>query len=419
MSPLTVSAEGAPQTLRIEVSWQARRLDGTAVGGATEVLLPVRATRPAVAQGDLGPSPYIVGSPVDRQDMFFGRDELMQQITQQLGASAHANVILLEGNRRTGKTSILRQIGTADHLHGWIPVYCSFQDADSITTRNVFRLLARRMGWTLDSAGIETWFPGLPGRDSRRPFKLAFRSALDQAFAGEHAFETFQLYLSAAIKAASPKRILLMLDEFDKLQEGIDAGVASPQIPENIRHLLQHQTGLSAIITGSLRLKRLREEYWSALFGLGYRVGVSALPDGDAQQLVTVPVAGRLNYLPQACDRLVELCASHPFLIQSLCSRVFEQAAEGGERTITRDIVEDAATEMVRDNEHFRTLWDYAGSARRRLPAGALRLSGGPVGPGEPRSPPREARRVRCSGSPCHRARRRHQGAPRTRTASL
>ena len=61
------------------------------------------------------------------------------------------------------------------------------------------------------------------------------------------------------------------------------------------------------------------------------------------------------------------MCARHPFLIQSLCNRVFDHAAAGSGRTITLDIVERAAAEMVEDNEHFRTLWDYAGSIRRRL----------------------------------------------------
>ena len=158
-----------------------------------------------------------------------------------------------------------------------------------------------------------------------------------------------------------------MLDEFDKLQEGIDAGITSPQVPENIRHLLQHQPGLSAIITGSRRLKRLREEYWSALFGLGHRVGISALPIDEARRLVTEPVEGRLDYLPRARDRVVELCARQPFLVQSLCNRVFDLAAAGGRRTITADVVAEAAAEMVQDNEHFRTLWDYASTERRRL----------------------------------------------------
>ena len=371
--PLTVHPRDATQPLPIVVSWRARRLDGTAVHGEEEVALRVLSNREVVRSGDLGASPYIVGNPVERHEMFFGRTDIMERIQRQLGASTHANVILLEGNRRTGKTSILRQLGKANVLPGWVPVYCSLQDAQGddrtggIATRNIFKLLARTTGWELSDAGVETWLPGLPERGPGRPYKLAFLSALNQAFAGEHAFETFELYLSAAIDAASPRRVLLMLDEFDKLQEGIDAGITSPQVPENIRHLLQHQPGVSAVITGSRRLKRLREEYWSALFGLGYRIGVSALSIDDARRLVTEPVEGRLAYLPQARDRLVKLCARHPFLIQSLCNRVFEQAAATGASTVTVDSVQQAATEMVRDNEHFRTLWDYTGSARRGL----------------------------------------------------
>ena len=75
----------------------------------------------------LGASPYIVGSPVDRQEMFFGRADVIERIQRQVGASTHANVILLEGNRRTGKTSILRQLGNPDALPGWITVDCSLQ----------------------------------------------------------------------------------------------------------------------------------------------------------------------------------------------------------------------------------------------------------------------------------------------------
>ena len=371
--PLTVHPRDANQPLRIVVSWRARRLDGTAVQGEVEVALRVLSTREVVRSGDLGASPYIVGNPVDRHEMFFGRTDIMDRIRRQLGASTHANVILLEGNRRTGKTSILRQLGKADVLPGWIPVDCSLQGAEGderrggIATRNVFKLLTRTTGWALSDAGIETWLPGLPQRDPGQPYKRAFLSALNQAFSGDHAFETFEMYLSAAVDAASPRRVLLMLDEFDKLQEGIDAGITSPQVPENIRHLLQHQPGLSAIITGSRRLKRLREDYWSALFGLGYRIGISALSRDDARRLVTEPVEGRLAYLPQARDRLVDLCACHPFLVQSLCNRVFEQAAAAGASTVTVDAVRQAATEMVQDNEHFRTLWDYTGTARRGL----------------------------------------------------
>ena len=369
--PMAIRPTGEARSLQIAVDWQAHRFDGAAVRGDAAVSLLVRENRAeyrtGVEDGDLGDNPYIVGSPVDRHEMFFGRAGKMDQIRRQLGDPDRANVILLEGNRRTGKTSILRQLGKADALPGWIPVYCSLQAVDSVATADVFRLLALRTGWTLADAGIKVWIPDQPQPDPGRPFKLALRAALHGAFSDGHPFETLEVYLTTAIEAAKPRGLLLMLDEFDKLQEGIDMDITSPQVPENIRHLLQHQPGLGAIITGSRRLKRLREEYWSALFGIGYRIGVSALPVADARKLVTEPVEGRLHYLPQARDRLVELCASHPFLIQTLCSRVFDQAATGSHRTITLDVVKEAATEMVEDNEHFRTLWEYAGSDRRRL----------------------------------------------------
>ena len=210
--PLTVHPRDATQPLPIVVSWRARRLDGTTVHGEVEVALRVLSSREVVRSGDLGASPYIVGSPVERHEMFFGRTDIMERIQRQFGASTHANVILLEGNRRTGKTSILRQLGKANVLPGWIPVYCSLQDAEGddrtggIATRNIFKLLARTTGWELSDAGVETWLPGLPERDPGRPYKLAFLSALNKAFAGEHAFETFELYLSAGDRRGEPSK---------------------------------------------------------------------------------------------------------------------------------------------------------------------------------------------------------------------
>ena len=160
-----------------------------------------------------------------------------------------------------------------------------------------------------------------------------------------------------------------MLDEFDKLQEGIDAGITSPQVPENIRYLLHTYPSLSAILTGSRRLKRLREEYWSALFGFGHRVPVSELPLEDARLLVTQPVRGRLTYVPEARDlrsrTVFTTTLPNPVLVQPnlRARRPFGRANGGGEERA----VNTAAQEMVEDNEHFRTLWGYAGTERRRF----------------------------------------------------
>jgi type I restriction enzyme M protein len=317
--------------------------------------------------------------------MFIGREELIDQIRRQLPTDREANVILLEGNRRTGKTSILKHLQRPGVLPGWLPVDCSFQDGEGVAgraglpTAEVFRVIARNIGWQLASAGVQTWFPGVPLPDPTRIFKTQLSDAADAVFKTERPVEAFRLYLEQVIEACKPRRLLLMLDEFDKIQEGIDSGVTSPQVPENIRNLLLDFPQFSAILTGSRRLKRLREEYWSALFGFGHRIGVSALSQQDARLLVTRPVEGRLTYVDQARDRLVEICARQPYYIQSLCSRVFETAARNRSRLITVSAVEQAAAEMVQDNEHFQTLWGYAVTERRRLlMALCVELASGP-----------------------------------------
>ena len=119
--------------------------------------------------------------------------------------------------------------------------------------------------------------------------------------------------------------------------------------------------------TGSKRLRRLREEYWSALYGLGTRFGVSALNAEDARRLVVEPVAGKLTYSPEAIERAISLTARQPYLLQCLCNRVFDLSAQMKVRSITVDAVDQAAAALVKDNEHFASLWDYAGSERRRL----------------------------------------------------
>jgi type I restriction enzyme M protein len=372
--PVRISIEPeAAGTVPFNLSWRGDRLDGEAVSGQVALSVEVvPATRPEEVV-DFGKSPYQAGGAVQDQDLFIGREELISQIRRQLPTNHQANVVLLEGNRRTGKTSILKHLQLPGVLPGWHPIYCSFQEGEGdskrvgLPTAEVFYLMARNIGWQLASNGVRTWFPDYPPPDPSRIFKKQFSDAADEVFKTDRPVETFRLYLEGAIEACKPGRLLLMLDEFDKLQEGIDAGITSPQVPENIRNLLHDYPQISAILTGSRRLKRMREEYWSALFGFGHRVGVSALSQEDARTLVTRPAQGQLTYVDEARDHIVEMCARQPFLIQSLGNRVFELAAHNNARLITFSAVERAAAEMVQDNEHFQTLWGYAETERRRL----------------------------------------------------
>ena len=374
--PLQIPDDAATGPYPFTLDWRATLLDGTRRGDSVGLIAVASATTPSGKATELGPSPYVVGSPVERRDMLFGRQPIIDEIRRQLPTTGQPNVVLLQGNRRTGKTSILKRLQATDVLPGWIPVYCSLQSGDGhdrergLPTNEVFRLMAVEVGLAAFGADLrvlpEVDPPVGPGR-SRLAFRRALRESTKRAFTGRHPFEAFRLYLESVMEATRPRRLLLMLDEFDKLQEGIDCGVTSPMVPENIRYLLHTYSDLSAILAGSLRLKQLAQEYWSALFGLGHRVTVGELRTDDARQLVTQPVAGSLRYVDEARNQIVDLCARQPYLIQSLCNRIFGNAARSGHGTIATHHVHRAAKAMAKDHQHFRILWQYAGNERRRL----------------------------------------------------
>ena len=55
-------------------------------------------------------SPYITGPPVKSSEMFYGRKEIMENIFNKLRGIYQDNVLVLYGQRRTGKSSIIYQI---------------------------------------------------------------------------------------------------------------------------------------------------------------------------------------------------------------------------------------------------------------------------------------------------------------------
>ena len=356
------------------LAWSASRLDGKKISGRIPLSLDV--SRIGVQTSDeigLGSNPYIAGPPVKRPEMFFGRQGVINTIKHNMSGSTHANILLLEGNRRAGKSSILMQLEPFDVLPSWVVARCDFQGAsghetlDGIPTENVFAHMAQKIAEAGDRYGYKFWPPTQTPYDPSKPYTLEFRRAFAKALKEFAAFEVFKEFLEAVIDAIAPKRLLLLLDEFDRIQEGIDSGVTSPQVPQNIRFILQNYSQVSSILTGSKRMTQMRKDYWSVLFGLGHRISITAIDPKEARRLVTVPVEGRLVFPHQSVDRIIGLCACQPFLIQRLCNQIFNACARSEQRTVTLEMVEEAAIELVTGMEHFEAFWEFAGDERARF----------------------------------------------------
>jgi type I restriction enzyme M protein len=368
----------APKLLGVfslTAEWSAQTLDGQEVRGNRQISFDVVETEQVDTQAEsLGSSPYVTGTPLypSRDDVFFGRRPLLEQISRQITASG--NVVLLEGNRRSGKSSVLHHLEGTTAMPRWLAVYCSLQGMEGsdtavgVPTVEIFRKIADSIATSLTKLNIDTPLPNgkvlVAGQKA-----LGVGKACKEGISESSPFTDCREYIQVVLDLLATRDLglVLMLDEFDKLQEGIESGITSPQVPENIRYLVQTCPRFSAILTGSRRLKRLRHEYWSALYGLGTRFGVSALEADDARRLVAEPVRGKLTFSPEATDRVISITACQPYLLQCLCNHIFDFAAHTKTRSITLDAIEHAAASYIKDNEHFASLWGYAETDRRRL----------------------------------------------------
>ncbi len=211
-------------------------------------------------------------------------------------------------------------------------------------------LAAHGAGCTMDVPDFRSVSP----TDTTKQLRLDMRTTLRGKFNADPApFELFEMVVTSVLDALGGRRLLLMLDEFDKVQVGIQSGVTNRNLPENFRELIHRHERVSAILTGSQLMKTLRREYFHPIFGIGKAIPIGALDRPSAQLLVTRPVQGTLTFSDAARDAIVDLCGCQPFLIQHLCSAVFDIAARGELESITSAHVEQAVSMWLERDQHF------------------------------------------------------------------
>ncbi len=371
--PATLQAQELG-SLPLSVDWTARRIDGHPVKGRVELGVEVVPQGAAAKTDDLGTNPYVDARTLKAEEdrVFFGRRREIERILAELRKASASTVLLMEGNRRTGKTSLVDHFMRRYLPENWVAAYCTFQSGEGVTestveasgkgvpTREVFFILAKAVVEAVVASGVKVELEGIGTFDPEWRSIVLFRrtsSMLRPCFESGPPYEQFRIVLEQCLEAMAPRRLLLVIDEFDRLQEGIDSGVTSTQVPENIRHLFQTYNQMAGILTGSRKIRRLREEYWNVLFGIGDPIILRGLEPNAIHDLITKPVAGRITYAPPAVGLIAHLTAGQPRIVQTLCSRLFDLCEQRDTRLVTEAMVEEVAAEKARDYEHFKVLW--------------------------------------------------------------
>ncbi len=249
-------------------------------------------------------SPYTIGNPLTQeQKIFTGRTDIGIRI-EQLLLDRRRPPLLLYGQRRMGKTSLLNNIGKL-LPNSIIPMFVDLQGAPSSASDHAGFLynLAKEMEKSAKKEGVT-----LP--------------SLTREVLKSDPFTYFYEWLDKVEQALEQNTALLALDEFEVLDNAIAKGRFDEQdVLGMLRHLIQHRPRFKVLLAGSHTI----EEYqrWASYLINVQVVHISYLKEAEARQLIERPVKDfTLRYEPNAVERVLQLTRCHPFLVQLLCAEI-------------------------------------------------------------------------------------------------
>ena len=196
------------------------------------------------------------GTRRDEEVPFKGRKSLITQLELALGGQVgERSTVLLYGQRRTGKTSMLlqlpRRLGSQ-----FVPVFVDLQ-AGKFGAKDVVGLLSGLADTVADDA--------LAKRNVNLP--RLNRRALDK-----DPYPAWDAWLTEVEKALNQRTLLICLDEFEALEEAITAGRIDERLLNMLRSMTQHRHGVCVLLSGSHQIDELPSHWAKAL------VGTSVLP---------------------------------------------------------------------------------------------------------------------------------------------
>ncbi len=302
-------------------------------------------------------NPYIAGAPVTEARMFFGREDVFDWIQNSLVGKYTDHILVVHGQRRVGKTSVLKQLGNR-LPERYIPVFFDLQGRTHTTLDRFLWWLGREIVHVLkQERNIEI----------AQPDKEAF--AQDAEY-----FEN--RFLPDLWPALGEHTLLLTFDEFDNLEESeIKESLARPLV-DYLRRLMGRKelNFIFSIGSSGRKLENMQAAY-TEFFKTALYKKISFLSEEQTRNLITLPVKGVLEYERAAVDRIYNIASGHPYFTQLTCHELFARCQRTEQRKIARSDVEAVLDDVVeRGTVNLKFVWDEASDIEKWGLAGLAHL---------------------------------------------
>lgn len=274
-------------------------------------------------------NPYVAGLPIQGEKGFFGRQDILRTVQKEL-SNPGTNVLLLFGQRRIGKTTLLKQLHRLLPSDKFLPVFFDLMDRAGRTLGEVLTELAEAI---LDTLAEK--LPNLAKSNIKWP-------EMDETDNTGHAFEHF--FMETLLKTIGSRRPIILLDEFDVLDtnmDGLPREMATKSLFEFLRKLMSKHNQLAFVFAMGRNPEDLSQQNYAATFKSSITIPIGVLEPKDARSLVLqAQEDGTLQITESALNRILDLTGCHPYFTQLLCQRIWERA-------YPYDIPEDAPVPVI------------------------------------------------------------------------
>ncbi len=286
-------------------------------------------------------NPYIAGAPVTEVRMFFGREDVFNWIQNSLAGKYTDHILVIHGQRRVGKTSVLKQL--SNRLpEKYIPVFFDLQGRTHTTLDRFLWWLARETVRVLkQERNIDV---PIPQRDD---------FARDPEF-----FEN--IFLPSLRPVLGENILLFTFDEFDNLEEtDVKEELARPLI-DHLRRLMgrSDMSFIFSIGSSGRKLENMQATY-TEFFKTALYKKISFLSEEQTRGLITQPVQGLLEYDRAVVTHIYELASGHPYFTQLTCHELFARCQRTDQRCLKDDDLNAVLDDVVeRGTVNLKFTWD-------------------------------------------------------------
>jgi formylglycine-generating enzyme required for sulfatase activity len=284
-------------------------------------------------------NPYIAGNPIVDPSMFYGRQDVFNWIKTNI----EGHTLVIHGQRRVGKTSVLHQLSR--YLPSqYLAVYYDLQGRTS--------------------SSLELFLFGL-AREISRVVKTQYELNLEELTRERFEYEPdyFERVFLPNIANLLPNAILLIcLDEYDVMEDNSMRDQRGRALADLIRPLLGRRNinFIFSIGSSGRKLEYMKGSF-TALFKTALYKKISFLRKEDTFKLITEPVQGVLNFGPDAMEYIYQITSGHPYYVQLICHELFSLFQKNGRPEVNIKDVESILDDVVeRGTVNLKFIWDEA-----------------------------------------------------------